>query len=153
MLKRALVKIRILWIKWSAWEDWGRLKTQGTFLVRDNRVLNGPLGRSLRSFARTAHSAYSLRSTLFTGSLTHFAHSLVGQLKFLNMCSHCYRVSREQTRFWRSLESRPKDWSRQKRAEVRGSQSKWRSQWDWMSCEWGHDEATLGSQKRSPMWE
>ena len=34
----------------------------GTFLVRDNRVLNGPLSRSLRSFARTAHSAHSLRS-------------------------------------------------------------------------------------------
>ena len=45
--------------------------------------------------------------TLFTGSLTHFAHSLVGQLKFLNMCSRCYRVSQEQTRFWRSLETRP----------------------------------------------
>ena len=23
------------------------------------------------------------------------------------MCSHCYRVSQEQTRFWRSLETRP----------------------------------------------
>jgi len=44
---------------------------------------------------------------MFTGSITHFTHSLVGQLKFLNMCSHCYRVSREQTRFWRSLETRP----------------------------------------------
>ena len=43
----------------------------------------------------------------FTGSLTHFAHSLMGQLKFLNMCSRCYRISREQTRFWRLLETRP----------------------------------------------
>ena len=43
----------------------------------------------------------------FTGSLTHFAHSLVGQLKFSNMCSHRYRVSQEQTRFWSSLETRP----------------------------------------------
>ena len=43
----------------------------------------------------------------FTGSLTHFAHSLMGQLKFLNMCSHCKRVSQEQTRFWSSLETRP----------------------------------------------
>ena len=41
------------------------------------------------------------------GSLTHFAHNLVGQLKFLNMCSHCYHVSQKQTRFWRSLETRP----------------------------------------------
>ena len=65
--------------------------------------------RSLRSLApQRSASLRSLRSlALFTGSLTHFAHSLVGQLKFLNMCSHCYRVSREQTRFWRSLETRP----------------------------------------------
>ena len=35
---------------------------KGAFLVTDNRVLNLPLGRSLRSFARTAHSAHSLRS-------------------------------------------------------------------------------------------
>ena len=42
----------------------------------------------------------------FTGSLTHFAHSLMGQLKFLNMCSHCKRVSQEQTHFWSSLEIR-----------------------------------------------
>ena len=33
------------------------------FLVTDNRVFNGPLGRSLPSFARTTHSAHSLRST------------------------------------------------------------------------------------------
>ena len=66
--------------------------------------------RSLRSLApQRSASLRSLRSLApFTGSLTHFAHSLVGQLKFLNMCSHCYRVSREQTRFWRSLETRPK---------------------------------------------
>ena len=32
------------------------------FLVRDNRVFNGPLGRSLRLFARTAHSAHSAHS-------------------------------------------------------------------------------------------
>ena len=84
---------------------------KGVFLVKDNRVLKGPLGRSLRSFARTAHSTHSLRSTPlryapFTGSLTHFAHSLVRQLKFLNMCSCFDRVAREQTRFWRSLETR-----------------------------------------------
>ena len=68
------------------------------------------LHRSLRSLA--LQSSASLRSLCslasFTGSLTHFAHSLVGRLKFLNMCSRCYHVSQEQTRFWRSLETRPK---------------------------------------------
>ena len=93
-------------------------ENEGAFLVKDDRVLKGPLGRSLRSFARTAHSAHSLRSALlryicFVRSLHARACSLtlltflVGQLKFLNMCSHCYRVSREQTRFWRSLKTRP----------------------------------------------
>ena len=66
--------------------------------------------RSLRSLAPQRFA--SLRTlcslAMFTGSLTHFAHSLVGQLKFLNMCSHCYRVLLQQTRFWRSLETRPK---------------------------------------------
>jgi len=78
-----------------------------------------PATRSLATFVRSHHSLRSLapqRSTSlhllrsltpFTGSLTHFTHSLVGQFKFLNMCSRCYRVSREQTRFWRSLETRP----------------------------------------------
>ena len=91
---------------------------KGAFLVKEDRVLKGPLGRSLRSFARTAHSAHLLRKGFallcllrllapFMGLLTHFAHSLVGQLKFLKMCSYCHRVSREQTRFWRSLETRP----------------------------------------------
>merc|ERR1712074_411491 len=66
--------------------------------------------RSLRSLApqRSASLCLLCSLTPFTGSLTHFAHSLVGRLKFLNMCSCCYRVSREQTRFWRSLETRPK---------------------------------------------
>ena len=52
------------------------------------------------AYVRTAHSAHSLRSTrfahllcLWARQLTHFAHSLVGQLKFLNMCSCCKRVS------------------------------------------------------------
>ena len=44
---------------------------------------------------------------LFMGSLTDFAHSLVGQLKILNTCLHCKRVQREQTRFLSSLETRP----------------------------------------------
>ena len=97
---------------------YGNYEIKGEFLVKDDRVLKGPLGRSLRSLARTAHSAHSLHSALlryicFVRSLHARACSLtlltflVGQLKFLNMCSHCYRVSREQTRFWRSLETRP----------------------------------------------
>ena len=72
--------------------------------------------RSLRSLAtQRSASLRSLRSLApFTGSLTHFAHSLVGQLKFLNMCSRCYRVSRVQTRVSSSLETRPKFWTLKK---------------------------------------
>ena len=48
----------------SEWSDNSKADrcgaTEGAFLVRDNRVLNGPLGLSLRSFVRTAHSAHSL---------------------------------------------------------------------------------------------
>ena len=81
------------------------------FLVTDNRTSNGPLGRSPHLFARSAHSLCKpplIRLLApFTGSLTHFAHSLVGQLKFLNMCSRCYRVSRVQTCYLSSLETRP----------------------------------------------
>ena len=93
--------------------------TKEAFLVKDDRVLRA--ARSLATFVSSHHSLCSLapqRSDslcllrllapfAFTGSLTHFAHSLVGQLKFFKMCSHCYRVSREQTPFWRSLETRP----------------------------------------------
>ena len=55
---------------------------EGSLLVKDHRVFNGPLGRSLCSFTRFAHSAHSLCSApfcyaLFTGSLIHFARSLV----------------------------------------------------------------------------
>ena len=53
--------------------------TQGAFPVTDNRVLNGLLNRSLCLFTGTAHSAHLLCSTPFTGSLIHFAHSLVEQ--------------------------------------------------------------------------
>ena len=65
--------------------------------------------RSLRSLApkRSAllRSLHSL--TLFTCSLTHFAHSLAGRLKLLNMCSRWDRVQRDQTRFSSSQETRP----------------------------------------------
>ena len=36
--------------------------SEGAFLVIDNRVLNGPLGRSICSFTRTPHSAHSICS-------------------------------------------------------------------------------------------
>ena len=69
--------------------------------------------RSLATFVRSHHSL-SLHCpaplhlfTPFTGSLTHFAHSLVRWLKFINMCSHCNRVQWEQTRISSSLETRP----------------------------------------------
>ena len=39
-----------------------KLCTKGAFLVKDDRVLKGPLGRLLRLFTRTAHSAHLLRS-------------------------------------------------------------------------------------------
>ena len=51
-------------------EKWERI-TKGAFLVIDNRVSNGPLGRLQSSFTRTAHSAHWLRYARFTGSLTH----------------------------------------------------------------------------------
>ena len=58
-----------------------------------------PLTRSaafrFATLALLAHSVHGL------------AHSLVRWLKFMRMCSHCKRVSQEQTRFWRSLETRP----------------------------------------------
>ena len=73
-----------------------KVQAKGGFLVTDNRVFNGPLGRSLRLFVRSHRSLRSLvpqHSALlrslapFMGSLTHFAHSFMGQLEFTNMCS------------------------------------------------------------------
>ena len=61
-------------------------ETLGAFLVRDNRVLNGPLGRSLRSFARTAYSPYSahsLRSAPLCSTALRFARSLRSQARSL----------------------------------------------------------------------
>ena len=55
--------------------------TEGAILVTDNRVLNGPLGRSLRSFARTAHSALSLRSAPLC--YARFARSLRSRARSL----------------------------------------------------------------------
>ena len=79
--------------------------TMGVFLVTGNCVYNGPLGRSLSLLSLltllTCSSALSsLQSfALFTGSLTHFAHSLMGQLKFLNMCSCWKCVQQERSHF------------------------------------------------------
>ena len=54
------------------------------FLVTDNRVLKGPLCRSLHSFTRTAHSAHSLRSLAPLLSLAPFGRSLHSQARSLN---------------------------------------------------------------------
>ena len=58
--------------------------SKGAFLVRDNRIFNGPLGRSLSLFACTAHSIHSLCSALLC--YTRFArllHSQAGSLTLL----------------------------------------------------------------------
>ena len=55
--------------------------SQRAFLVKDDRVLNLPLGRSLRSFARTAHSAHSLHSAPLR--YARFARSLCSQARSL----------------------------------------------------------------------
>ena len=57
------------------------ISLNGPVSSRDNRVLKGPLGRSLRSFARTAHSAHSLRSAPLR--YARFAHSLRSQARSL----------------------------------------------------------------------
>ena len=87
-----------------------QLLTEGAYLVTNNRILNRPLGRSLRSFARTAHSAHLLRSALLWyvrfAMIALFAHLLHSQarsltsltpsrtVKFIDMCSCCKRVQR-----------------------------------------------------------
>ena len=64
---------------------------------------------SLALLTPLTHSAALCFAQLapFMGSLTHFAHSLVEQLKFLNICSRCKRVQWEQTCFSSSLDPRP----------------------------------------------
>merc|ERR1711951_255680 len=47
-----------------------------------NRVLKGPLGRSLRSFSRTGHYAHSVRSATLA-SLAHSVHGLAHSLRSL----------------------------------------------------------------------
>ena len=58
------------------------LAYKGAFLVKEDRVLKGPLGSSLRSFARTAHSAHSLRNTTLA-SLARSVHGLAHSLRSL----------------------------------------------------------------------
>ena len=46
----------------------------------------------------------------FMGSLTSFANSLVGQLKFMDICVHAEkRVQREESRLLSLVETRPKN--------------------------------------------
>ena len=68
-----------------------------------------PLLAPLTPLTRSAALRFAMLASLANSvhRLTHFAHSLVGRLKFLNMCSRCKRVQREETRFWSSLETRP----------------------------------------------
>ena len=72
--------------------------------------LNRPLGRLLRSFARTTRSA-ALRSLApFTGSLTHFPHSLAGLLlKKLNMCVHAVNTFHVKKRVFAVTRNTPID--------------------------------------------
>ena len=65
----------------------------GAFLVKDDRVLKGPLGRSLRLFTCTAHSAHSLcsaplRSARFTRLPHSWAHSLTSLTPSWNSGNH-----------------------------------------------------------------
>ena len=72
----------------------------GLVSTRDDRDLKEPLSRSLRSFARTAHSTYSLRSTLLARSIHGLSYSFLslpcGTLKFKHMLSCCERNQQEK---------------------------------------------------------
>ena len=68
-----------------------------SFLSSVGRISNGLLGRSLRSFATFVRSHRSLAP--FMGSLTHSANSLIGLLKFMDMCTRWKHVSWEQSEF------------------------------------------------------
>ena len=95
------------------------LPTLGAFIVTDNHVLNGPLGRLLRSFACTAHSPHLLFSApLCYARFARLLHLRARSLTLLTplwgveiqkyvFMPRCKRVQWEQTRFWSSLETRP----------------------------------------------
>ena len=57
--------------------------TKGVFLVTNNHVFVGPLGRSLRLFARIAHSAHSLCSAPLAHSLRSLPHGTVEILEYV----------------------------------------------------------------------
>ena len=63
-------------------------ETQGAFLVETFYTRQSRFEWATRSLAHTAHSVHRL--TLFTGSLTHFAHSLLGQWKLFNLSFHTF---------------------------------------------------------------
>ena len=48
----------------------------GVFLVKEDRVLKGPLGRSLRSFSHSAHSLRSATLALLARSVHGLTYSL-----------------------------------------------------------------------------
>ena len=67
-------------LRLSLYDSRGRIKpgaAKKVFLVTDNRVFNGPLGRSLCLFTRTNHSAHSLPELHFA-TLALLARSIHG---------------------------------------------------------------------------
>ena len=103
-----LYMINICAIK--AKQHWARFYSQTTVFLTGHSVAR--YLRSLATLTPLTHYAaicfapLALLARSIHG-LAHLAHSLVGQLKFLSMCSCCKRFSQEQTRFWSSLETRP----------------------------------------------
>ena len=85
----------------------------GLVSTRDDRDLKEPLSRSLRSFARTAHSTYSLRSTLLARSIHGLSYSFLslpcGTLKFKHMLSCCERNQQEKNMFVVVRRNTPKE--------------------------------------------
>ena len=89
-----------------------------SFYMRQSRFLRAT--RTIITFVRSLHSLCSLAMQCFArlrllcslapfkDSLTHSAHSLMGWLKFMIMCSHWKRISWESTHLLSSLETRPK---------------------------------------------
>ena len=87
------------------------------FQVKDNRIFNGPFGRSLCSLTpptlltRLALRPFALQrsaSPRIHGLAHSFSSLFMGQLNIMNICPCCNRVKREETRLWASLETRPR---------------------------------------------
>ena len=81
-------------------------ETKGAFQVTDNRVLNGPNGRSLHLFARTAHSVYLLCSIYYASFARLFharaglLHSILsGMIEFIEYVFTLYTCSTETIAF------------------------------------------------------